>query len=352
MTKTYNINIISERSLPSPRQLKAELPITTRQEEFVRRSRREIEGILDGYDCRKIALVGPCSIHNVEEAIEYAVKLQEIAKEVRDKIFVVMRAYFEKPRTGLGWKGLVRDPDLKGNGSYDIPKGMRLARSLLIKLANMEIPAATEALDPLTVPYTSDLLSYASIGARTVVSQTHREMASGLSMPVGLKNSTEGGIEAAVNAIICARNEEEFLGINQDGRIEILHTSGNPYAHLILRGYDKSTNYDSESVANAVKVLRDKKLNSSIIIDCSHGNSRKDYRKQPEVLQNILEQITSGQEYAQNIKGFMLESYLAEGNQAFVPGNVRRGLSITDSCISIERTYEMLREAYDRLKEK
>ena len=342
--QTYNLNIQSCAPLITPRQLKAKLPINSALEERVLRWRKTIENILDGTDTRKIFIIGPCSIHDIQEAREYAVRLKSLADKVQDKISIVIRAYFEKPITGPDWKGLLNDPDL--NETYNIEKGVSLAREFLLFLAETGIPAATEALDPLIPPYYSDLITYSSIGARTIASQIHKDMASGLSAPVGLKNTEEGDIEKPISGISYICRPHHFLGQDQEGRVCVVHTRGNLYGHLVLRG-GRTPNYDAVSVRRAHESLLAKKVRGSIVIDCSHGNSGKDYRYQPDVLRHVVDQMRNSHNY---IVGAMLESNLLEGNQKFVPGTKpEQGISITDSCISFKTTEQIVLEAYHLL---
>lgn len=332
--------------LLTPREIQERLPITDREAETVFQGRRDIENIIDGTDKRKFLVLGPCSIHDVNLAIEYAKKLKKLSDIVKDKLLLVMRVYFEKPRTTVGWKGLINDPDI--DGSFQIEKGLLIARQLLLNIAQIGLPAATEALDPITPQYLSDLISWSAIGARTIESQTHREMASGLSMPLGFKNGTDGNIEVALNAMEAARNPHSFLGMNQRGEISILTTKGNEYGQIILRGGGGKTNYDGETVKQVEQKLRERGLPQEIVIDCSHGNSSKDHRKQKEVFANVIDQIIAGDSA---IVGLMLESNLYEGNQP-IPEDIKElkyGVSITDKCISWKETEEIILQAYDKL---
>jgi 3-deoxy-7-phosphoheptulonate synthase len=332
--------------LLTPREIQERLPITDREAETVFQGRRDIENIIDGTDKRKFLVLGPCSIHDVNLAIEYAKKLKKLSDIVKDKLLLVMRVYFEKPRTTVGWKGLINDPDI--DGSFQIEKGLLIARQLLLNIAQIGLPAATEALDPITPQYLSDLISWSAIGARTIESQTHREMASGLSMPLGFKNGTDGNIEVALNAMEAARTPHSFLGMNQRGEISILTTKGNEYGQIILRGGGGKTNYDAETVKQVEQKLRERGLPQEIVIDCSHGNSSKDHRKQKEVFANVIDQIIAGDSA---IVGLMLESNLYEGNQP-IPEDIKElkyGVSITDKCISWKETEEIILQAYDKL---
>ena len=294
-----------------------------------------------------IAIVGPCSIHNPDIAVEYAEKLAPLAAEVSDRLVVVMRVYFEKPRTTVGWKGLINDPGL--NDTFDMPRGLRLAREILLKVNQTGVPAATEMLEPITPQYISDLIAVASIGARTTESPTHRQMASGLSMPVGFKNSTEGSLEVATNAMKAARAEHCFLGIDNDGHTCVVNTAGNDTGHLILRGGRTGPNYDADSLAKASALLEEAKLPPRFVVDCSHANSSKDYTKQPNVWNDVIRQRADGND---TIVGLMLESNLKAGQQKLGsnPESLEHGVSITDGCISFEQTAELLRSAHTTLK--
>ncbi len=341
-----DINIESSRVLTIPIQLKNQLPLTEAAAKTVLRGRQEIQNILDGKDSRKFIIVGPCSIHDPKAAEDYAKKLKALAERVKDKLLIVMRVYFEKPRTTVGWKGLINDPDL--DGSFNLQKGLLTARSLLIKIAEIGLPTATEALDPVTPQYLAELISWSAIGARTIESQTHREMASGLSMPVGFKNSTDGNIQVALNAIQSSRIPHNFLGVDQKGQISTFKTKGNPYGHLILRGGDRQPNFDAATVTRAEKKLQDLNLPQKIVIDCSHGNSAKNHKLQASVLENILQQIADGN---QSIVGMMLESNLYEGNQQ-IPKNLEEleyGVSVTDKCIGWEETEKIILSAHEKL---
>lgn len=340
--KVENANIERLDLLTPPQQLKHHLALSEQAKATVLNSRSTIQNILNGKDKRLMVISGPCSIHDIDSAKEYATRLHQLHQELGDKLFIVMRVYFEKPRTNIGWKGLINDPELDGNNNINL--GLRKARSLLLWLAELGLPVATEALDPITPQYISDLISWSAIGARTTESQTHREMASGLSMPVGFKNSTDGSLDSAVNAILAASSPHSFIGIDNSGQTALLHTRGNPDCHIILRGGTKP-NYDHKSVSECIDQLQQKKLSTAIIIDCSHGNSNKDYNNQPKVMQDVVGQILSGN---QHIKGVMLESHLKEGNQP-LGANLTYGQSITDSCISWEVTEKLLNETFDSL---
>ena len=335
--------------LPPPYTLKTLFPLTPALTAKIASSRKKVYDIIcnnDPEEKRLLAIVGPCSIHNPDAALKYAEKLKKLAKEVEDSFIVVMRVYFEKPRTTTGWKGLIYDPDLDGSGN--IAKGIRIARNLMMDIAEMGLPIATEMLDPVTAMYIDDLVSWASIGARTVESQTHRQFASGLSFPVGFKNSTDGSLQAAADAIIAARAEHTFVAIRQDGRAGVFHTPGNPAGHMVLRGSSHGINYDAAGIAEAVRKLSILSPMPRLIIDCSHGNSGKDYTKQKIAFHDIIEQYSTGKTA---IAGFMLESYLAPGNQKLKAGTEPLAdVSVTDECISFEETEELLRTGAEILR--
>ena len=332
--------------LPSPAELVAELPCTDAQTDFVTQARRELHAIIHGEDSRLIAVVGPCSIHDLKAGREYAAQLKVLADELSDRLLILMRVYFEKPRTTLGWKGLIMDPHL--NGTCDIPAGLRIAREFLGEMLELGLPTATELLDPITPQYIADSLCWAAIGARTVESQTHRQMASGLSMPVGFKNSTAGDCDVAVNAIVAATQEQTFLGITAEGRASAVTTRGNPDCQLILRGGNGGPNYSAEDAAGAVAALEQAGLTPSVMIDCSHGNSEKDPERQPEVLRDVLAQIGDGNRYIHSV---MLESNLNAGAQKFpVPlKDLEYGVSITDGCMNWATTETVLRATHASL---
>lgn len=348
MTTTYDIHVKGYEPLITPCILKEEFPLTQKATETVVQGRKTIQNIIDGNDKRIMAIVGPCSIHDTKAAIEYAEKLLEINEKVKNTLFLVMRVYFEKPRTNVGWKGLINDPFM--DGSCNIQEGLRSARKLLLDIANMGMPVANEILEPITPQYIAGLLSWAAIGARTTESQTHREMASGLSMPVGFKNHTNGDLDIALNAMQAARAQQTFLGIDQQGRSCVVRTTGNPYGHLVLRGGDHP-NYDPVSIAEACKKLEAKKLPNAIVVDCSHGNSGKKYEGQAFVWKSVLSQRMDGNE---SLVGMMLESNLNEGNQKMTGdlSCLKYGVSITDECISWETTEQLLLLANERLSGK
>ena len=351
---TYDTRVESYSLLPKPGELKRkQLKKSKKAKRTVISGRRAIEEILDGKDSRLILIVGPCSVHNVQEAEEYALRLKKLSEVVQNKFLLVMRTYFEKPRTTIGWKGLLGDPNLNGKNNNE--QGFYTAREFLLKVAELGIPTATEFLEPFTPQYYADLISWAAIGARTVESQIHREMASGLSMPVGFKNSTNGCVQAAIDAIIAAREKHSFFGINEDREACSVNTLGNPYGHVVLRGGSNGVNYDEQSVREAKSLLEKANLPGILIVDCSHGNSRKDYRRQPLVFEEVIRQRKDGNK---GIVGLMLESYLKEGKQK-IPANLegfdssilKYGVSVTDSCISWEETEELVLEAYKTLKD-
>ena len=335
---TENVRVRAQRPLLSPNALKRELPITERAARSVRDGRGALEAILDGEDPRLFLVIGPCSIHDVDQAREYARRIRGLADEVRETLVLVMRAYFEKPRTTVGWKGLINDPRL--DGSLDIAAGVKLARSLLLDIAEMGLPAATETLDPIVPQYCQDLISWSAIGARTTESQTHREMASGLSSVVGLKNATNGSLGTALNALQAVRQPHRFLGIDGDGAVSTIGTTGNRYAHIVLRGGERP-NYDSVSIGQCMRALRQRGLPERIMVDCSHANSNKDHKLQPLVANSIARQLGEGN---RAIVGLMVESNLVEGAQP-LPKNIdelRWGVSVTDACIGWEATERMV----------
>ncbi len=343
--KTYDVYVESFTPLEAPDVLKQELPITLKASETVIRGREEIQKVLKGEDRRLLVVTGPCSIHDEAAALEYAERLNRLRQEVAETLLVVMRVYFEKPRTNVGWKGLINDPHL--NDTRDVMTGIRKARKLLIDIAEMGLPAGTEMLDPITPQYMAGLVSWGAIGARTTESQTHREMASGLSMPVGFKNCTDGGLDTAVNAMIAAGSPQSFLGIDPHGRASVVKTKGNPYAHIVLRGGIRP-NYDSVSIRQAVEQLRQKNLLEGVVVDCSHANSWKQYQNQPIVWQDVVNQKIDGNDA---VVGLMLESNLKEGNQKNTGdlSTMGYGVSITDACISWETTETLLRSAHEQL---
>ncbi|MBL9090705.1 MAG: 3-deoxy-7-phosphoheptulonate synthase [Planctomycetaceae bacterium] len=342
MQRTSDIHIRSLVPLTPPQKLIDEFPLTEKAAKTVVEGREAVRRILAGEDRRMLVVVGPCSIHDERAALEYAERLRAVAERLSDRLFIVMRVYFEKPRTTVGWKGLINDPHL--DGSFDIPEGLRRARKLLLQINEMGLPAATEMLDPVTPQYTADLVTWASIGARTTESQTHRQMASGLSMPVGFKNATDGNLQIAIDAMYSARAQHSFLGTDVAGRLCIVNTTGNPLGHIILRGGRTGTNYDPQTVQDAVAGMTKAGLAPNVMIDCSHANSEKDHRKQEGVWNNVLEQRAAG---ATNIIGLMLESNLHEGQQKLTAdlSQLKYGVSITDACLGWEKTEELLEAA-------
>jgi len=340
-----NVNIISQTILPTPDDIISQFPLSARATETVVSSRQALCNILDGKDPRLFAVVGPCSIHDLDAAMEYAARLAKLAEQLSDRIMLIMRVYFEKPRTTVGWKGLINDPFM--DDSFRIDEGLALTRKLLGDIAELGLPTGTEALDPITPQYNADLITWTAIGARTTESQTHREMASGLSTPVGFKNGTDGSVEVALNAMQSAAEPHAFLGINRSGQNTIVRTSGNRHGHLVLRG-GPQPNYDSVSVALCEEALDKHNLPRNIVIDCSHANSHKKPELQPLVLENCINQVCEGN---RSITGFMLESNIHEGNQS-IPADLAQlkyGVSVTDACISWPTTERILVEAYNRL---
>jgi 3-deoxy-7-phosphoheptulonate synthase len=348
MPQTSNLHVVDLRPLISPATLHSELPITETAATLVADTRDRIRNILQNEDRRLLVIVGPCSIHDIDAAYEYGEKLAVLRRELEDELEIVMRVYFEKPRTTIGWKGLINDPHL--NGSYDINTGLRLARKILLDLAHLGLPAATELLDPIIPQYIADAISWTAIGARTTESQTHREMASGLSMPIGFKNNTDGSLLAAANAMLAASQPHRFLGINMDGLASIVTTTGNPDGHLVLRGGKQGPNYNASHVQHAAGQLANLNLNTRVMIDCSHDNSNKDYAQQPLVLQNVAEQLTTG---SKHIMGVMVESHLVAGKQS-IPKDATtqlvHGQSITDGCVDFATTTTMLYSLAKALK--
>ncbi|MEM1278742.1 MAG: 3-deoxy-7-phosphoheptulonate synthase [Cyanobacteria bacterium P01_D01_bin.6] len=341
MHKTQDLHVVETCPLASPALIHHELPLTETAAALVTKTRDRIRNILYNEDRRLLVIVGPCSVHDVDAALDYGQKLASLRDELSDSLEIVMRVYFEKPRTNIGWKGLINDPHL--DGSYDINTGLRLARRLLLDLAHLGLPAATELLDPITPQYIADVISWTAIGARTTESQTHREMASGLSMPIGFKNNTDGSLLAAMNAMLAASGSHHFLGINHHGLASIVTTTGNPDGHLVLRGGKHGPNYDATNVRQAAQELTELGLNPRMMVDCSHANSQKDHRKQLDVLDSIAKQVQSGNRH---LLGVMIESHLVEGKQPILEdlSQLTYGQSITDACVSFEQTAVMLRQ--------
>ena len=343
-----DVNVKSIQPLVTPAELKKELPLTETAYQTVLNGRDTVRKILDGEDKRIFIVIGPCSIHDTVAAHEYADRLKTLSEKIKDTIYVVMRVYFEKPRTTVGWKGLINDPDM--NDSFNIEKGLRIGRQLLLELNEKGLPCATEALDPNSPQYYQDLISWSAIGARTTESQTHREMSSGLSSPVGFKNGTDGGLTVATNAMQSVKHGHSFLGLNDQGQVSVIRTSGNPYAHVVLRGGNGKPNYDAGSVADAEAALAKAKVSGKIMIDTSHANSNKDPYLQPLVLKNITEQILDGNK---SIVGLMVESHLKGGRQD-IPAdlsNLEYGKSVTDGCIDWDTTEKALLEMHEALKD-
>ena len=342
----HNINVIAKETLPSPKTIKAILPLTQSARETVFNSRNALVSILDRKDKRLIVVVGPCSIHDIDAAKDYASRLKNLADDLSDVFHILMRVYFEKPRTTVGWKGMINDPNI--DDTFQIDKGVHMARSLLIHLNEIGLPVATEALDPIMPQYLGDLISWTAIGARTAESQTHREIASGLSTPVGFKNGTDGSLSVAINAIKSAQNSHHFLGLNDLGQTTVYKTKGNRYSHVVLRG-GPEPNFDKKSIALCEKKLKEAGLPSRIMIDCSHGNSNKDFNLQPMVAHSSIDQVL---DYNHSIIGFMLESNIEEGNQQIPEdlSELKYGVSLTDACMNWETTEALLSEAAERLR--
>ncbi len=345
MPNTNNLNVTSTMPLATPRQLKQELPMTDAAAETVIVGRREIRGILDGSDPRLAVIVGPCSIHDPDAALEYARRLVAMREKYAETLAIIMRVYFEKPRTTVGWKGLIYDPHL--DGSDAIGEGLRIARKLLLQINDMGLPCASEFLDPVIPQYTAELISWAAIGARTTESQTHREMCSGLSMPVGFKNSTEGNLQIAIDAMVSSQHPHTFLGVDQDGVTSLVRTKGNPWSHIVLRGGRERPNYDEISIGDTLAALRAAGQREQVMIDCSHANSRKDHNRQCQVLESVVSQRERG---TGGIMGVMLESNLNAGKQkmAATLAELQYGVSITDACIDWATTEELLESCASR----
>ena len=343
-----DLNIESQQPLITPRELKSKLPLSDSARATVAAGRQAVRDILDRKDHRLFIVIGPCSIHDTKAALEYATRLKALSEKVQDTIQLVLRVYFEKPRTTVGWKGLINDPYM--NDTFKIEDGLNIARQLLLDVAEMGLPAATEALDPITPQYLQDLITWSAIGARTTESQTHREMSSGLSGPVGFKNGTDGSLEVAVNAMLSVKHPHRFLGIDNDGRVALTTTRGNQYGHVVLRGGGGKPNYDSVSVALAEQELAKAGVSTNIMVDCSHANSNKDPALQTLVMDNVSNQILEGNK---SIVGLMVESHLMFGNQK-IPADLSKleyGVSITDGCISWETTEEAVLKMADKLRE-
>ncbi|MEN8127581.1 MAG: 3-deoxy-7-phosphoheptulonate synthase [Planctomycetota bacterium] len=346
MELTDNLNIKQFTSLRAPEKLKAELPETEAAAHVVAEARRQIEKILRRDDKRRMMIVGPCSLHDEEATLDYARRLLEAQKGCSEQVLIIMRAYFEKPRTTLGWKGMLYDPHL--DGSYDLDMGIRKSRKLLCKISEMGLPCATEFLDPIVPQYLADLIAWAAIGARTTESQIHRQMASGLSMPIGFKNATDGNLAVAIDAIKAASSPHSFLGIDRNGQVIVAETKGNKYGHLVMRGGTNGTNYSSEYVAFAEVLLGKTHIPNGIIVDCSHANSHKNYKRQREALIDIADQVQAGNA---SIAGVMLESFLGEGKQSIgSAGGFKYGVSLTDSCVGWDETEELIQYMADSIQ--
>jgi 3-deoxy-7-phosphoheptulonate synthase len=348
MQQTENLNIEAFEAMPTPEEIHRRVPMTDAAEKSVVAGRRALQGILDRRDLRLFIVVGPCSIHDPVAGIDYAKRLKALADEVSDTLLLVMRVYFEKPRTATGWKGYINDPRL--DDSFHIEEGMQKAREFLLAVNEIGLPAATEALDPIAPQYLGDLVAWTAIGARTAESQTHREMASGLSTPVGFKNGTDGSVDTAVNAIISASRPHSFLGINMQGRSSVVRTRGNRYGHLVLRGGGDRPNYDTVSVAMAEQALAKAKLAQNVVVDCSHANSYKKPELQPLVMHDCVNQIRLGN---QSIVGLMVESFIEAGNQP-IPDDLSKlkyGCSVTDACVDWPTTEKMIRDAHVALRD-
>lgn len=343
-----NICVSSQKVMMSPAQLKSELPISDKACDNVVHWRTQLQNILSGQDHRLFIVVGPCSIHDIKNAHEYAESLLALSKQVEKNIVLVMRVYFEKPRTTIGWKGLINDPNI--DDSFQIESGLRIARQLLLELNEMGLPTATEALDPIVPQYLNDLIVWSAIGARTAESQTHREMASGLSSLVGFKNATDGSFAVMINALQSVTHPHRFLGIDNQGRVSVIHTTGNPWAHAVLRGGSTGPNYDSKHIQECEMALQNIGVRQNIVVDCSHANSNKQHDLQPLVMENIAKQIVAGN---RSICGLMMESNLKAGNQS-IPKDLKKlryGVSITDACVDLETTKKSILALHDMLKD-
>ena len=346
-SKLENVNVHSQEILITPGQLIKDIPLTGGASETVLKGRETINNILDRKDKRLFIVIGPCSIHDIEAAKDYAQRLKTLAEKVSDTLYLVMRVYFEKPRTTVGWKGLINDPHL--NDSFEVEEGLHIGRQLLVDINEIGLPTATEALDPISPQYLQDTIAWSAIGARTTESQTHREMSSGLSVAIGFKNGTDGGLEVATNALNSVSHPHSFLGINREGQVAVIRTKGNPYAHVVLRGGGGKPNYDSVNVAVCEQALEKANLKKNIMIDCSHANSSKDPALQPLVMQDATNQIIEGNK---SIVGLMVESNIAWGNQSIPKdlSDLTYGVSVTDACIDWETTEKAILEMHEKLK--
>jgi len=345
--KTDDLRIIETQELSTPEDVRKELPITELSAKTILDSRKTIENILDEKDDRIFVVIGPCSIHDPLAAMDYAKKLKKISQDVSENLFIIMRVYFEKPRTTVGWKGLINDPML--DGSFEINKGIRIGRKLLLDIVDLEIPAGTEYLDLISPQYIADIISWGAIGARTTESQCHRELASGLSCPIGFKNGTDGNLQITIDAIKAASGAHHFLSVTKEGNSAIFSTSGNPYCHTILRGGSNKVNYDEKSIDDVSARLDKANLPQQIIVDCSHANSLKDHKKQMVVVDNLIGQLSHGEK---RIKGLMIESNLVEGNQNINDPDLVYGKSVTDACIGWEDTEKALYALSDAIKKR
>ena len=346
-SQIHNTNIASEAVITSPNNLSKKLPITQKGKRNIMAGRKVVSDILSRKDSRLIVIVGPCSIHNLEAAKEYAHKLKTLSEELKESLYIVMRVYFEKPRTTVGWKGLINDPDL--DNTFKMDKGYRKARKFLDNVTSLGLPTATEFLDPFTPQYLADFVSWGAIGARTTESQTHRQMASGLSMPIGFKNGTGGSVQMAVDAMVAAHDKHAFLGINEKGQSCIIHTNGNKYSHVILRGSSQGTNYDEKSVSDALSLVQKQGMNPTVVVDCSHANCGKDHKKMNIAFKELVRQRSK--KINPGVVGIMLESHLNEGNQKLEnPSDLSYGVSITDPCINWQETVDLVREADELLE--
>ncbi len=346
MPPLRNVNVKSITPLSSPRQVRGEVPTSEKAAATVARGRQELVEILEGRDDRLLVICGPCSIHNEDLAYDYAERMMNLSEKISDRILVVMRVYFEKPRTTVGWKGLINDPHL--NDTFDIETGYRKARVILNRISEMGVACGTEMLEPITPQYIAEFITWSSIGARTTESPTHRQMASGLSMPVGFKNATDGNVQIAIDAMLSSKHPHSFLGIDEDGRNAIVNTVGNRHTHLILRGGRSGTNYDFKSIQSAADMLLNTGLNNRLVVDCSHANSEKDHAKQANVFEHVVAQYLDDN---RSVLGVMLESNIHEGKQKLSgdPSALEYGVSITDACIGWEKTEELLLGAAEKI---
>lgn len=333
------------RTLPSPQQLRQQLPLSVKLAQRVQQQRQQVRAIINGEDSRLLVVIGPCSIHNIDEAIEYAERLAAVSEQVSEQMLLAMRVYIEKPRTTVGWKGLLYDPHL--DGSADMAQGLQLSRQLMLHTLELNLPVTTELLQPLTASYFDDLLSWAAIGARTSESQIHREMVSGLQLPVGFKNGTDGSVGIALDAMRSAAHGHQHFGLDHQGRAALVATQGNPDTHLVLRGGHQGPNYDAQSVAQACLAMRQAGLDAALMVDCSHANSGKNPQLQPQVLQSVLAQRAAGE---RSLRAVMLESNLMDGQQALCD-NLQYGVSITDGCLGWDSTEQMLLDAAQQLQQ-